>query len=90
MGIPAHTRIIQIPNNEDPSREFGISRPAIVILLLLLTALVVLLGLLMLSFAGKHDERMQIAELEQKLAQAQVALGTAGELAIELEGMKQA
>ncbi len=89
MGIPSHTRIVLIPNNENPSREFGISRPAILILFMLLTALAVLLGLLLVSFAGKHDERVKIAELEQELSQAQVAVGAARELAAELEVMKK-
>ncbi len=90
MGIPSYTRIVLIPSNEDPSREFGIARSAIVTLVVLFVTLAVLMGLLMVSFAGKFDERMQIAKLEQELAQAQSALGAANELASELEGMKQA
>jgi len=90
LGIPAHTRIILIPSNEDPSREFGISRPMIVILILLMASLAVLMGLLMASFGAKHNERAQIAELEQELTEAKTAIGTAGELARELGRMKQA
>ena len=90
MGIPAHTRILLIPNNENPTREFGIARPVVVILIMLLVSLGVLMGLLMMSFAAKHDERAQIAELEQELSLAQAAIGTASELAGELESMKRA
>jgi murein DD-endopeptidase MepM/ murein hydrolase activator NlpD len=89
LGIPAHTRIVLIPSNEDPTREFGISRPMVVILILLALSLAVLTGLLMASFAAKHDERARIAELEQELAEAQVAIGTASELARELGQMKR-
>ncbi|MBU8869748.1 MAG: M23 family metallopeptidase [Gemmatimonadales bacterium] len=60
------------------------------ILIMLLAALAVLLGLLLVSFAGKHDERVRIAELEQELVQAQGALGAAAELAVELERMESA
>ena len=90
LGIPAHTRIVLIPCNENSSREFGIARPAIVILIVLFVALAVLMGLLMMSFAAKHDERARIAELEQELGEAQAGIGTAGELARELEAMKSA
>lgn len=90
MGIPAHTRIVLIPSNEDPSREFGISRPMIVVLILLAAALALLMGLLMASFASKHDERARIRELEQQLTEAQGAIATAKDLAGELERMKGA
>lgn len=90
MGIPPHTRIVLIPSNENPSREFGISRPMIILLIVLATALTVLLGLLMASFAAKHNERQRIAELEAEIEGARSAVAAAGELAVELEHMKEA
>ena len=88
MGIPSHTRIVLIPSNENPAREFGISRPMVIILLLLALSLAVLTGLLAASFAGKHNERQRIAELQQELDQARSAVAVAGELAHELERMR--
>ncbi len=88
MGIPSHTRIVLIPSTEAPAREFGISRPMVVLLILLAVSLAVLLGLLLASFAGKHQERQRIAELQTELDQARSAVAVAGDLARELESMR--
>ena len=45
MGIPAHTRILLIPDDEGTTREYGISRPMIVTLIALTGITLVVLGL---------------------------------------------
>jgi murein DD-endopeptidase MepM/ murein hydrolase activator NlpD len=71
LGIPSRTRIILIPEDERPSREYGITRPMVITLVVLLVALLLLIALLMVSFAGKNDERSRIADLEEQLAAAE-------------------
>jgi len=46
------------------------------------------MGLLMHSFAGIHNERQQITQLESELADARIAVQGVGELRQELEYMK--
>lgn len=84
MGIPSHTRIILITDKQEHSTEYGITRPMVVALILLVLAVVVVMALLMVSFAGKHDERQQIIHLEAELADARVAVQNVGELKEEL------
>ena len=70
MGIPSHTRIILIPSDERPTREYGITRAMVVTLVVLVAAMLLLTALLMVSFAGKNDERAQIEVLQKSLAEA--------------------
>ncbi len=88
MGIPSHTRIILITNNQDHSREYSITRAMIVTLLVLGLAVLVIMGLLMHSFAGKHNERLVISTLENELADARLAVQGVGELREELQYMQ--
>lgn len=71
MSIPARTRIILIPENERPTREYAITRTMIVTLMTLVAALLLLTAVLMVSFAQKRNERARIAQLEAQLVQAQ-------------------
>ena len=90
MRIPRHTRIILVPDNEQSAREYGISRPVVVFLLLLVIVFTGFLALLMHSFATKHDERQAIAVLESQLNKAHSEVQVAHELAAHLEDMRQA
>lgn len=89
MGIPSHTRIILAPSDDRPSREYGISRPVIILLGLMTVVFIAFLALLMHSFATKHDERQAIRELETQLAKARSEVLVAHELAVYLEEMRQ-
>jgi murein DD-endopeptidase MepM/ murein hydrolase activator NlpD len=84
LGIPSRTRIILIPEDERPSREYGITRPMVITLLVLLTAFLVLVALLMISFADQSDERARIGELEVQLAEAQARARRVEQLSGEL------
>jgi murein DD-endopeptidase MepM/ murein hydrolase activator NlpD len=89
VGIPSHTRIIVMPSDERTSREYGISRSVVVLLVFLIVVFCGFLGLLMTSFATKHDERQTIKELEKQLAQSQSEVQVAHELEAQLEQMRQ-
>lgn len=88
MGIPSHTRIILISSNQDHSREYSITRAMVVTLLFLALAFLVVMGLLMNSFAGKHNERQTIKSLEGELDDARIAVQGVGELQKELTYMQ--
>ena len=90
MGIPSYTRILVVPSDERSSREYGISRSVLVLLIILAVIFIGFLALLMHSFATKHDERAAIRELEDQLLKAQQELLVAHELAASLEDMRQA
>ncbi len=90
MGIPSHTRIILMPSDERASHEYGISRPVVILLMLMAMVFIGFLALLMHSFATKHDERQAIAVLEEQLAEARSEVQVAHELATNLEEMRQA
>ncbi len=88
MGIPAHTKILLVPGDERKTRQYGISRAMIVTLIVLAALMVGVVTLLMVSFAGKHTERVRIRELEAELAAARQDIMVAGELARELDQMR--
>jgi len=90
VGIPSHTRIILAPSDDRPTREYGISRPVVILLVVMVLIFSSILALLMHSFATKHDERAAIRELESQLADAQAEVLVAHELAVYLEDMRQA
>jgi len=90
VGIPSYTRIIFMPSDEQTTREYGISRPVVLLLFLTAFIFVLFLAMLMHSFATKHDERLTIEELERQLARAQSEALMAHELAANLEDMRQA
>ena len=87
MGIPRHTRIILIPDHDQSTREYGITRGMVVFLIILLVLAATLMTLLMVSFAGKHDERQQIADLELELVRAGQAVENMNLLRTELVRM---
>ncbi len=88
MGIPAHTRIILINDNQPHSQEYSITRPMVLTLMLLGLVVLAILVFLMLSFAGKHNERQVIAELETELQEARTAVQGVSELSAELQYMQ--
>jgi len=88
MGIPAHTKIILVPGDDRETRQYGISRPMIVTLIILTVLMVGVVALLMISFAGKHTERNRIRDLETELAAARQDIRIAAELRRELDQMR--
>jgi len=90
VGIPSHTRIILMPSDERSTREYGISRAMVALLLIMAVVFIGFLALLMYSFANKHDERQVINELESQLTEVQAEVQMAYELADHLEDMREA
>lgn len=88
MGIPHHTRIILIPDDERGTREYGISRIMLVMLLLLVGVMVLAQVLLMLSLTDKYEERLRVIGLEKDLDQARKDILVAEELRLELDQMR--
>ena len=88
MGIPPYTKIILVPGDERNTRQYGISRAMIVTLLVLGTLMLAVLVMLMVTFAGKHNERQRIREMEIELADARQELAIAAELGQELDRMR--
>ena len=88
MGIPRHTRIILVPDNERATREYGISRTMIVLLGLLVTLAVATVVTLMVVFAGHAEDRLTIRRMERELAAAHEAVARTEELGARLEGMR--
>jgi murein DD-endopeptidase MepM/ murein hydrolase activator NlpD len=84
MGIPSYTRIIFITSGQDHSREYGITRAMVVALLVLVLAGLIVTGVLMVSFAGKYNERQVISELESELVDARAAVQGVNALKEEL------
>jgi len=78
-----------MPADDRPSREYGISRGVVILLLILTVVFSAFLALLMHSFATKHDERQAIQELEKQLTTARSEVQMAHELAANLEEMRQ-
>ena len=88
MGIPRHTRIILMPD-DGGTREYGISRPMVVTLLVLGAAIASALVALMIVFAGRADERQRIGQLERDLVAAEAGAETARVLGAELEELRR-
>jgi murein DD-endopeptidase MepM/ murein hydrolase activator NlpD len=88
MGIPEYTKIILVPGDERDTRQYGISRAMVVVLIILLALVMGVIAMLMVSFAAKHTERMRIKELEAELAAARQDIQIAAELTRELEQMR--
>jgi len=88
VGIPSHTRIIVTAGDDRTSREYGISRAVLLLLLLMALVLVAFLAMLMHSFATKHDERQTITELTNQLTRSRAEVQVAHELAAQLEEMR--
>jgi murein DD-endopeptidase MepM/ murein hydrolase activator NlpD len=84
LGIPSRTRIVLIPSDERPSREYGITRPMVITLVTLVVAFLLLVALLMLSFARQTDERGRIASLEEELAAARSRADLVEQLSTDL------
>ena len=88
MGIPAHTRIILIPDGDGGTREYGITRGMVVALLALGFAVVVAVTVLMVTFADRYSERRRITELEHELDLAAETVSSAALLRAELDQMR--
>ncbi len=88
MGIPSHTRIILMTNNQNHSREYSITRAMVVTLIILSLTVLAILAFLLFSFAEIHNERQVINELETELSAARVAVQGVSDLKQELQYMQ--
>ena len=88
MGIPNHTRIILITDDERPTREYGISRPVVILLLGLAAVMVGFLTLVLISYAAQIRQEHDYQDLSDKLAEAHTQLENLAELNGELERMR--
>lgn len=79
-----------MPSGDHGTREYGISRSVVLLLLVTSFVFILFLAILMHSFATKHDERLAIEELERQLAGVRAEVLVAHELAASLEDMRQA
>lgn len=88
MGIPRYTRIVLVPDDERSTRQFGITRPMIIALLVLAAGVLAAIVALMVAFADVRRERAEYAALRNELEVTHGQLEVAGEIAIELEAMR--
>jgi len=88
VGIPRYTRVVLIPDDERSTRQYGITRPAFVALIILLALVLAAVVGLMISFAGVRKERARYGAMEKELEVAYGQLEVAGEIAAELEAMR--
>ncbi len=88
MGIPAHTRILLMPD-QGATREYGITRGMVITLAVLVAVFVAMVVLVMILFAGTSGDRQRIGQLEQDLAAARAEAGAARALAGELEELRR-
>jgi len=88
LGIPRYTRIVLVPDDERSTRQYGITRPMIIALILLAVAALAAIAVLMVAFADVRSERARHAAMKQELAVAHDQLEVAGEIARELEAMR--
>lgn len=84
LSIPSRTRIILIPQDDRNTREYAITRGMVVFLVGLLVSMLVLMALLMISFAGKQNEKARIAALEEQLEEAEERADTVERLSRDL------
>ena len=89
MGIPRHTRIVLIPDDERSTREYGISRAMVVVLILLAATLFAGTAFLMVFFANRAEDRQTIIRQEQELVVAREAVASRDELAARLEATRR-
>lgn len=87
MGIPRHTRIVFMPDDERASHEYGISRAMVVTLLVLAVATLGAMVLLMVEFSGQMEQRQTIGRMEKELVVAREAVSRTAELGARLESM---
>jgi murein DD-endopeptidase MepM/ murein hydrolase activator NlpD len=88
IRLPRRTRIILIPEDEGPSREYSIDRVLVLVIGGLLLLLLVLIVAMLFSYRGTLHQSRQVPRLEQDLAEAQARLETVDALALELEQMR--
>ena len=86
--IPRHTRIILIPDDDRPSREYGIGRGLLFLLGALLLLLAAVIVAVLVSFGGIMRETNRIARLESDLELANRRLAAVQVLNDELEQMR--
>ena len=85
MRLPAHTRIILIPDDDQNTREYGISRRMVILLAALFVLAAITMAALMVSFARQQSTRLRLSALEQELEAASGEIRTAAQLRQELE-----
>ena len=88
MGIPKHTRIILMTDDERPTREYGISRPVVILLLGLTLVMVGFLTLVLISYAAQIRQEHYYQGLRDELTAAHTQLEDLAELTGELERMR--
>jgi len=88
VGIPSHTRIILISDDERPTREYGISRPMVILLLGLAVVMVGFLTLVLISYAAQIRQEHDYQKLSNELQSAHTQLEDLAELSSELEQMR--
>jgi murein DD-endopeptidase MepM/ murein hydrolase activator NlpD len=89
VGIPRYTRVVLIPDDERSTRQYGVSRPVVFMLILLGLAAAAAVVALMIAFADVRSERARYARMRAELDTAHEQLRVAGEIAIELEEMRR-
>jgi len=87
LAIPKHTRILLMPDGGS-TREYGITRGALAVLVVLGLVFTGLLVALMVVFAGNAGDRQRIGQLERELAAAQADLDKTAVLSRELEDLR--
>jgi hypothetical protein len=88
VGIPKHTRIILMTDDERPTREYGISRPVVILLLGLTLVMVGFLTLVLISYAAQIRQEHHYQGLRDELTAAHTQLEDLAELTGELERMR--
>ena len=88
MGIPRYTKVVLIPDDERSSRQYGITRPMVIVLILLALVTLASVVVLMVAFADVRSERAEHMRAQRELQTALEQLKVAGELAIELDAMR--
>jgi len=89
VGIPRYTRVVLIPDDERTSRQYGITRPMVVVLILLALVVLAATVVLMVAFADVRGERAEHGRVQRELNNAHEQLAVAGELAVELDEMRR-
>jgi len=86
--FPPHTRILLLPSDDGSTHEFGISRPLLITLAVVLALLAALFVLVLLSYASLSEQARAVPDLRRELVATQSQLVRVQELNRELEGMR--
>jgi len=89
VRIPRQTRILLIPDDNSPHREFSITSRMVVLLGVLGSLLTITVVVVLASFGDVALQARRSAELTRRVLKAEADLRSAGELAVELERMRE-